>query len=335
MRVIVFDTLSFERPFLEEAAARFKQELTFLMVRLDASTAILAKGYEGVSLFANDKGSREVLEILARGGTRFLALRSAGFNHVDLKAAKDLGISVARVPEYSPYAVAEHAVALILTLNRKIHKAYNRVREGNFSLNGLVGFDLHGKTVGVIGTGRIGKAFIRIMRGFGCEVIAYDMKPDENFSNEVGCHYSSFEEVLKKSDIISLHLPLSPSSRHLMNAEAFKLMKKCVILINTSRGAIVDTKALIQRLKSGDLAGAGLDVYEEEENIFFEDHSADVLKDDVLARLMTFPNVVLTSHQGFLTREALKNISETTLNNIDQYSKHIKLSNEVILEDGM
>lgn len=334
MKVVVFDTLIFERPYLEAAAKEHKQQLTMLEVKLDATTAALAQGFECVSIFANDKGSREVLQQLAAGGTKLLALRSAGFNHVDLKAARELGITVVRVPEYSPYSVAEHAVALILTLNRKIHKAYNRVREGNFSLAGLVGFDLHGKTVGVVGTGRIGKAFVRIMRGFGCRVLAYDVYPDQNFAAEVKCQYVSFEELLKQSDIISLHVPLSSKTHHMINQDAFGQMKKCVLFINTSRGGLVDTKALIKQLKNGELAGAGLDVYEEEANLFFVDHSSDVLKDDVLARLMTFSNVVLTSHQGFLTREALENIAGTTLENIAQFERRVKLANEVIYEGG-
>lgn len=331
MNIIVFDTLTFERPYLEAAAKRTSlPKVTFLSVRLDVSTAPLAKGFEVVCIFANDRGSRDVLSILKDGGTKLLALRSAGFNHVDLEAAKEFGIKVVRVPEYSPYSVAEHAVALILTLNRKIHMAYNRVREGNFSLNGLVGFDLHGKTIGVIGTGRIGKAFIRIMRGFGCEVLAFDMKPDLNFALEVGCHYRSFQDVLKNSDVISLHVPLNKNTFHLMNAEAFGLVKKNVLVINTSRGGLVDTKCLIQKLKNNEVLGAGLDVYEEEESIFFKDHSGDVLQDDVLARLMTFPNVVLTSHQGFLTKEALKNIADITFDNIKAYASHSTLENEII-----
>lgn len=332
MKVIVFGTLTFERPYLEAAAEVNSLALSYLTVKLDTSTAPLAKGFEVVSIFANDKASRDVLTILKDGGTRLLALRSAGFNHVDLRAAKEFGIKVVRVPEYSPFSVAEHAVALIMTLNRKTHKAYNRVREGNFSLDGLVGFDLHGKTIGVIGTGRIGKSFIRIMRGFGCHVLAYDMEIDENFALESGCQYCNFEDVLKQSDVISLHVPLNQKSHHMINENAFNLMKKNVLFINTSRGGLVDTKCLIQKLKNNQIAGAGLDVYEEEEKIFFKDHSSDILQDDILARLITFPNVVLTSHQGFLTKEALVNIADTTLENIKCFENHSPLRNEVIFD---
>ena len=328
MKVAVFDTHGFEKQTLCDAA-NGRHDLTFLETRLTTATATLAVGHEVVCAFVNDKLSAEVISILATGGTKLIALRSAGFNHVDLRSCKELGIKVVRVPEYSPYSVAEHAVALILTLNRKIHKAYNRVRESNFSLEGLMGFDLHGKTVGVIGTGKIGKALVRIMRGFGCRVIMFDLKPDESFAKETGSEYLPYPEVIKSSDIISLHLPLSPETRHLVSGACFESMKKGAIFINTSRGGLVDTKALIGSLKKGHIGAAGLDVYEEEENFFFQDHSSEVLKDDVLARLLTFPNVVLTSHQAFLTREALTNIADTTMLNIDQYSKHERLTNEV------
>jgi D-lactate dehydrogenase len=329
MKVAVFDAHKFEKNILEELNLEFSHELLLFEVRLTEKTAALASGCDCVAIFANDKANREVLAILKASGTKLLALRSAGFNHVDLEAAKELGIKVVRVPEYSPYSVAEFAVTLILSLNRKIHKAYNRVREGNFSLDGLVGFDLHGKTVGVIGAGRIGQAFIRIMRGFGCNVLVFDLSANEGFAKETGCIYSSFDDVISKSDIISLHVPLRKESLHLINSDILKKMKKGSILINTGRGGLVDTKALIDSLKAGHLGAAGLDVYEEEENFFFQDLSGHILEDDILTRLMTFPNVLLTSHQGFLTNEALHNISYTTLKNISDFEKGLALTNEV------
>lgn len=329
MKVAIFDSHNFERETLNEANNEFQYELKFFELRLTKETALLAKSFDCVCAFANDKMDEEVLEILSQEGIKLIALRSAGFNHVDLIAAKKLNIKVVRVPEYSPYSVSEYAVGLILCLNRKIHKAYNRVREGNFSLDGLVGFDLHGKTIGVIGTGRIGQSFVRIMRGFGCHVLAYDLYPDQNFAQEVGIKYMSFNEVIENSDVISLHLPLSKDSIHLINEQVFARMKKGSILINTGRGGLVDTKALIKSLKSGSLGGAGLDVYEEEEKVFFQDHSGQILQDDVLARLMSFPNVLLTSHQGFLTREALMNIASTTFKSIHEFEKGVPLKNEV------
>lgn len=331
MKVVIFDTHNFEKETLIEAAKNFTNECTYLEVRLTEKTISLANGFTCVCIFTNDKLDRNLINILSNGGTKLLALRSAGFNHVDLKAAKECGIKVVRVPEYSPYSVAEHAVGLILCLNRKIHKAYNRVREGNFLLDGLVGFDLHGKTVGVIGTGRIGKAFIKIMNGFGCRILVFDKNPDFEFAQKIGCIYSSFNEVIEQSDIISLHVPLMKETFHIINKENIKKMKKGAFLINTSRGGLIDTIALIQALKDESLGAAGLDVYEEEENIFFKDHSEDILKDDVLARLMTFPNVLLTSHQGFLTKEALSNIAQTTFQNIADFESGSPLGNEVIL----
>jgi D-lactate dehydrogenase len=260
---------------------------------------------------------------------RLIALRSAGFNHVDLDAATRLGFAVVRVPEYSPYAVAEHAVALILTLNRKTHRAYNRVREANFSLDGLVGFDLHGKTVGVIGTGRIGAVMLRIMHGFGCRLVAHDVREDAAIAKEMPVRYVALQELLGESDIISLHVPLTPDTRHLIDAAALSRMKPGVILINTGRGALIDSQALVAALKRGHVGGAGLDVYEEEERIFFNDLSDQVLQDDVLARLLTFPNTLITSHQGFLTHEALANIAETTLASVRAFERGEPLLNAV------
>jgi D-lactate dehydrogenase len=330
MKVILFDSHSYEKERFCLANEKYNHELTFYEGRLTEKSVKVAAGYPCVCAFVNDKLNRSVLETLVGGGTKLIALRSAGYNHIDLKAAKALGLKVVRVPEYSPYAVAEHAVALMLTLNRKLHKAYNRVREGNFSLEGLVGFDFHKKTIGVIGTGKIGKVFIQIMRGFGCRVLAHDPKPDQALALAHQVLYVELEQLLRESDVVSLHLPLSPQTEHLIDQAAIQKMKPGAMLINTSRGKLIETRALISSLKSGHLGCAGLDVYEEEENYFFDDHSDQAIADDVLARLMTFPNVLLTSHQAFLTKEALGNISETTLASIREYEEGLPLSNEVI-----
>ena len=329
MKIAFFDAHAFEKSNFEKLSRELGCEITFLEARLTSKTASLAQGHPVVCVFVNDDLSPEVLEKLGHSGVKLIALRSAGFNNVNLDAAEKWGIKVVRVPEYSPYAVAEHAVALILTLNRKIHRASNRVHEGNFSLNGLVGFDLHGKTVGVIGTGRIGSIFAKIMQGFGCKVLAFDVNPMESLKQEHSINYVSFEELLNNSDIISLHVPLNPSTHHLINENAFCRMKKGVMLVNTGRGALIDTRALIKGLKGGHIGYAALDVYEEEEGIFFKDLSDKVLQDDILARLMTFPNVLLTSHQAFLTNEALENIASTTMENIIAFKQGEKLQNEV------
>jgi D-lactate dehydrogenase len=329
MKVAVFDVHNFERPLFEELNKSYGHKFQLFDLRLTEDTAHLVGACPVVCAFAHDKLNARVLEILRNGGVKLVALRSAGFNHVDLAAAKEFGIHVVRVPAYSPYSVAEHAVALILALDRKICRAVARVRELNFSLDGLVGFDLHGKTVGIIGTGRIGSVFARIMAGFGCHVLAYDLSPNEDLSARTGAHYVSLEELYRRSDIISLHLPLSRDSRHLIDANALAKMKRGVMLINTGRGGLIDTAALINALKSGQVGTAGLDVYEEEENVFFQDLSATVLQDDVLARLMTFPNVLITAHQAFLTQEALRNIVETTLKNIQDFERGLPLINEV------
>jgi D-lactate dehydrogenase len=329
MKIYFFDAHSFEKEPFSEANKKYNFEIMYLEGKLSVITAPLAAGYPCICAFANDDLSRPVLEILAKNGTKLIALRSAGYNHVDLVAAAEFDLKVVRVPEYSPYAVAEHAVALLLTLNRNLHKAYNRVREGNFSLEGLVGFDLHGKTVGVIGTGRIGKVFIKIMKGFGCKVIAFDKSPDSHFAEENNFDYVELNEVFRRSDIISLHAPLNPETHHIINQKAIDLMKDKLLLLNTSRGGLIDTKVLISSLKKGKIAGAGLDVYEEEENYFFKDLSSQVIDDDTLVRLMTFPNVVLTGHQGFLTFEALENIAQTTLANVKEFADEVDLTNEV------
>jgi D-lactate dehydrogenase len=282
-----------------------------------------------VCSFVNDHLDNETLTKLHSNGVRLIALRSAGFNHVDLATSERLGMAVMRVPEYSPYAVAEHATALILALNRHIHRAYNRVREGNFSLDGLVGFDLHGKTVGVVGTGRIGAVLLQIMHGFGCRLLAFDVKPNGDLPKRLPVQYVPLEQLLRESEIVSLHVPLTPDTRHMINASTLALMKPGVMLINTGRGALIDTRALIDALKDGRIGAAGLDVYEEEEGVFFMDLSDCVLQDDVLARLLTFPNTLITSHQAFLTREALANIARTTLSNITAYERGEPLQNEV------
>jgi D-lactate dehydrogenase len=318
MQVMVFSVRPYEREPLQAAAVGAGQELHMLEVPLNRQTAALAAGYPAVCAFVNDMLDRPALELLGAGGVRVIALRSAGFNNVDLVAADELGIPVLRVPSYSPHAVAEHAVALILALNRHLHRAFARTREGNFNLSGLVGFDLHGKTVGVVGTGRIGTVFCRIMLGFGCEVVAMDPYPNE-MCRALGVEYVEAGELLERSDVVSLHCPLTPQTRHLIDDEALGRMKKGVMIINTSRGAVVDTAAVIRGLKGGRIGALGLDVYEEEGDLFFRDLSDEIIHDDVFARLLTFPNVVITAHQAFLTREALGNIAETTMANLEAF----------------
>jgi D-lactate dehydrogenase len=315
--VAVFDTKPYDCAPLQSAAAGLDIEWRFLEFRLTAETETLAKGAQAACVFVSDRLDRSCLEGLARQGIKLVALRCTGFNNVDLAAARELKLTVTRVPVYSPYAVAEHAVALLLTLNRKTHRAYNRVRELNFSLNGLMGFDLHGKTAGIIGTGKIGRIVGQILRGFGMKVIACDPCPNMEWAAQAGIEYVDHPTLAASSDIISLHVPLMPETKHIIRRETIALMKRGVILVNVSRGALVDTTALIEALKTGHMAGVGLDVYEEEEGIFFEDLSGQVLHDDELARLLTFPNVIITAHQAFLTREALADIARTTVANLD------------------
>ncbi len=319
MHVAVFSTKPYDREALDRANRRHGHDLTYFEARLQEATAELARGADAVCPFVNDEVSSPVLDTLADGGVRLLTLRSAGFNHVDLEAAARLGITVARVPAYSSHAVAEHAVGLILSLNRKFHRAYARVREGNFALQGLQGFDLHGKTVGVVGTGRIGAVFARILQGFGCRILAHDPHPSEEVL-ALGAEYVELDLLLAGSDVVALHLPLTPDTRHLIDRAAVRRMKEGAMLINTSRGGLVDTRAVIEGLKSGRIGALGLDVYEEEEELFFEDLSDTVIHDDVFARLLTFPNVLITGHQGFFTREALDNIAETTLSNASAFA---------------
>ncbi len=315
--VAVFDTKPYDRAPLQTAAAGLDIEWRFLEFRLTAETVPLAKDAQAVCVFVSDRLDRPCLEGLARQGIKLVALRCTGFNNVDVAAARELKLTVTRVPVYSPYAVAEHAVALLLTLNRKTHRAYNRVRELNFSLNGLMGFDLHGKTAGIIGTGKIGRIVGQILRGFGMKVVAHDPYPNKEWAAQVGIEYVNQPTLAASSDVISLHVPLTPETKHMIRRETIALMKRGVILVNVSRGALVDTTALIEALKAGHVAGVGLDVYEEEEGIFFEDLSGQVLHDDELARLLTFPNVIITAHQAFLTREALADIARTTVANLD------------------
>lgn len=315
MRTLLYSSQTYDRDSFLSADVPADIELHFQPARLTLDTVALADQYPVVCAFINDDLSAPVLERLAAGGTKLIALRSAGFNHVDLPTAERLGLSVVRVPAYSPHAVAEHAVALILSLNRHLHRAYNRTRDGDFTLHGLTGFDLVGKTVGVVGTGQIGATFARIMAGFGCELLAYDPFPNPQVE-ALGARYLPLDQLLAQAQIVSLHCPLNERTRHLINQASLQCMKRGAMLINTGRGALVDTPALIEALKSGQLGYLGLDVYEEEAQLFFEDRSDLPLQDDVLARLLTFPNVVVTAHQAFLTQEALGAIAQTTLDNI-------------------
>ncbi len=315
MRIAFFNTKPYDRSHFESANSSHRFEIQFLEPRLTPETVGLAHGFPVVCGFVNDVLDAGVLRKLAAGGTRHIAQRCAGYNNVDLPAAKSLGITVSRVPAYSPYAVAEHTVAMILTLNRKTHKAYNRVREGNFALAGLAGFDLHGKTAGVIGTGKIGICVIRILAGFGMRVLAHDPFPNPE-ATAAGAEYVPLDRLLAESDIVTLHCPLTPETRHLIGPTALARVRRGVMLINTGRGALIDTHAVVHSLKDGTIGYLGLDVYEEEEGVFFEDHTSDGVRDDVLARLLTFPNVLVTGHQAFLTHEALTAIAETTLANV-------------------
>ncbi|PYY79568.1 2-hydroxyacid dehydrogenase [Pseudomonas sp. TKO26] len=319
MRTILFSSQNYDRESFLGASLPAGIELQFQAARLSLDTVALAERHEVVCAFINDDLSAPVLEQLAAGGTRLIALRSAGYNHVDLPAAQRLGLEVVRVPAYSPHAVAEHAVALILALNRRLHRAYNRTREGDFTLHGLTGFDLVGKTVGIVGTGQIGATFARIMAGFGCQLLAYDPFPNPAVE-ALGARYLELPQLLAQAQIISLHCPLNDHSRYLINQETLAHMQPGAMLINTGRGGLVDTPALIDALKSGQLGYLGLDVYEEEAQLFFEDRSDLPLQDDVLARLLTFPNVIVTAHQAFLTHEALAAIAETTLHNIASWA---------------
>ena len=315
MKIAFFDTKAYDKPSFERYGNEQGMEFTFFETKLNESTAELARGYDGVCAFVNDTVNAQVIDILAANGVRVLALRCAGYNNVDLAHARGK-LQVVRVPAYSPYAVAEHAMALLLTSIRRIHKAYIRTRDFNFSLNGLTGFDLYGKTIGVIGTGKIGKVFINICRGFGMKVLAYDKFPTPGLDNGDTIRYVSLEELFLHSDIISLHCPLTEETYHIIDEAAIEKCKKGVVLINTSRGALVDAEALLSGIKSRKIGAACLDVYEEESEVFFEDNSGHILEDDILARLISMPNVIVTSHQAFLTEDALDNIAQTTVQNI-------------------
>lgn len=316
MKILVYSTRIFEKEALNKAN-QGKFSFEFTDIRLNTKTFALAKGYETVIVFSVDELNAEVLQGLWDNGVRFIAFRAAGFNNIDLPFAKKLGFKVARVPAYSPYAIAEHTVALMMALNRKIIKAHNRVNELNFDLNGLVGFDVHDKTVGVIGTGKIGEKFIKILNGFGCKILAFDISVNPEISDIV--EYTTLENILTNSDIISLHVPLNEKTKYLINENNIQLMKHGVMLLNTSRGALIDTKAVINALKTGKIGYLGIDVYEEESELFFVNHSVDFLQDEVISRLMTFKNVLITGHQAFLTETALRNIADTTIQNIGDY----------------
>lgn len=325
-KIAFFSTQTYDKTFFDNSGS--KHQFEFFETRLKTNTVQLAEGFDGVCVFVNDRLDADILRTLAAMGVGLVALRCAGFNHVDLKAAEAHNIRVMRVPAYSPEAVAEHAMALILTLARKTHKSYNRVRDGNFSLERLTGFNIFKKTVGVIGTGKIGQAFIRIAQGFGTRILAYDKYPSETLSQR-GVEYVSLDEVFANSDILSLHCPLTPQTSHLINREALAKMKKGAMLINTSRGKLVDTSAVIESLKQDHLGSLGIDVYEEEEKLFFRDLSEVIIRDDQIIRLMTFPNVLITAHQGFLTRESLQEITRITLKNFDDFEKGLESENEV------
>lgn len=333
MRVAVFNAKSYDREFLTAANTKYNHELSFFHFNLTQDTAILARGYPAVSVFINNNLDRNLLKFLRELEIELIATRSAGFNHIDLVAAREFNLTVVRVPAYSPYAVAEHAVGLILSLNRKIHRAYNRVRDDNFSLEGLLGFDLHGSVVGIIGTGTIGLCFARIMNGFGCKLLAYDVRQNPACL-ELGVAYLPLNEVLTNADIVSLHCPLLPDTFHLINHETLQYLKPGATLINTSRGALIDTKAAIEGIKSGRIGYLGIDVYEQEEDLFFEDLSNTIIQDDVFQLLQSFPNVLITAHQAFFTRNALSNIADTTLANIREFEQTGKCQNIVMVGEN-
>ncbi len=332
MKIAFFNTKSYDRDFFEPFNKKNGLHITFFDASLNPETTNLTENFDVVCAFVNDQLNRKVIEQLAHNGIKLIALRSAGFNHVDMEAAATHKIPVVRVPAYSPSAVAEHAVALILTLNRKTHKAYNRIRESNFSLERLTGFTLNNKVVGVIGTGKIGSAFCKIMKGFGCKVLAYDPYPNEDLKKN-GIDYISCNALLSQSDIISLHTPLTPESRHLINNKSIAKMKDGVMIINTSRGALINTKDAIKGLKKKKIGYLGIDVYEQEEGLFFNDLSENIIQDELIMRLMSFPNVLITAHQAFFTHEALEQIAKTTIDNILDFKHNRPLKNEVEVKD--
>jgi len=328
IKIAFFDSKPYDIESFNELNTKYNFEIKYFKFHLTPDNIMLAQGYDVVLVFVNDTINADMISKLGEYGVKLIALRSSGFNNVDLKAALN-NIRVVRVPAYSPHAIAEHTVALMLTLNRKVHRAYYRTRDSNFALSGLLGFDMYGKKAGVIGAGRIGKTLVKILSGFGMEVMVYDKFKDEEFAQATGCKYVSLNDLFINSDIISLNCPLTKDTEYLINADSISMMKKGVMLVNTGRGKLIKTSDLVEGLKSGQIGSAGLDVYEEENQFFFEDLSDRILSDDVLARLLSFNNVIITSHQGFFTREALYNIAETSLKNIDEYFSGRKLENEV------
>ena len=328
VRIAFFDARPYDKRFFEQANKTFSFSIKYFESHLGSDTAMLTQGFTVVCVFVNDEVDADVIRQCKDNGVELIALRCAGYNNVDFKSAFQK-IHIVRVPEYSPYAVAEHALALILTLNRKTHKAFYRTRDNNFNINGLLGFDMHGKTIGIIGTGKIGKILIKILGGFGMRILAYDLYPDHEFAEEAGCGYVSLSELFRQSDIISLHCPLNQDTYHIINKDTLHEMKDGVMIINTGRGRLIDTAELVEALKSGKVGTAGLDVYEEEGAYFFEDYSSMIINDDILARLLSFSNVLITSHQGFFTQEALSNIAETTLQNISDFINDKPLANEI------
>lgn len=326
---MLFGTQPYDRESFDRIKPAYGLDLCYHRSHLNANNAVLAQGADAVCVFVNDTVDAETIRQLAALGVKLIALRCAGFNNVDLKAAARYRIPVVRVPSYSPHAVAEHAVALMLALNRKVHRAYWRTRDGNFSLHGLLGFDMYGKTAGIVGTGKIARELIGILKGFGMEVLAYDIYPDEAYAAGAGVVYVPLDELYRRADIISLHCPLTDGTRYMIGDVAISHMKPGVMLINTGRGQLIHTEALIDGLKEKKIGSAGLDVYEEEAAYFYEDTSDRIMDDDVLARLLSFNNVIVTSHQGFFTREALDNIARTTMQNISDFADHKKLTNEV------
>ncbi len=328
MKVAVFNTKPYDQRYIERYNSDYNFDFTFFETSLDASTANLTKDYEIVCIFVNDIVDAECIKILADNGVKLIALRCAGFNNVDIEAANKHGIRVVRVPAYSPEAVAEHALALILTLNRKTHKAYNRVREGNFSLKNLMGFNLNKKTVGVIGTGQIGATFCKVLQGFGCKIIAFDIAENAELK-KAGVEYRSLDDLFRQADVISLHCPLNQHTRHMINRDSISIMKDGVMIINTSRGALINTADVIDGLSSSKIGYLGIDVYEQEENLFFEDLSERIIQDELILRLMSFPNVLITSHQAYFTKEAMEEITITTLENIQSFIDGKDLVNQV------
>lgn len=328
MRIAVFSAKRYDREFFDLANSAFNHQLEYFDIRLSARTVRLAHDADAICAFVNDDLSATTLTAMAEAGIKLLLMRCAGFNNVDVATAKSLGITIARVPAYSPEAVAEHAVALMLALNRRIHKAYQRTRDANFSLDGLIGFNMHGKTAGIVGTGRIGQATARILKGFGCHLLAFDPYPSAAMT-ELGAEYVDLDTLLSKSDIVTLHCPLTPENTYLINEKSLARMKPGTMLINTSRGMLVDSQAAIEALKSGQLSALGLDVYDNEQHLFFEDLSNEVIKDDVFRRLSACHNVIFTGHQAFLTREALGNIADTTLGNATAFAAGKRSGNEV------